>query len=113
MTERDTGATGEQYRASFGDDRERVNEWDDPRLADVPEDIRRLILQGTGAHDDPKKYASRSAALLAVCCELVRAGYDHTRIYDIITNRSWKISESVLKKGRGAYLYAWRQIDRA
>lgn len=71
-----------------------------------------LIVQG---HDPehPGKYPSRSEALFAVCCELVRGGCDDATIYSVITDPDFAISASVLDKGRGAEKYALRQIASA
>lgn len=57
--------------------------------------------------------ASRSEFLFAVCCALVKAGATDTLIRSIITDPAYKISESVLDKGRSASRYAERQISQA
>lgn len=90
---------------------ERVQDLDE--LPDtVPGTCKILIAQGTDP-DDPTKHESRSDALFAVCCMLVRAGIEDDTIYSIITDPEWAISESVLDKGSSTQRYALRQIERA
>lgn len=61
---------------------------------------------------EPGKYPSRSEAVFAVCCELVRAGIPDDVIFAAIMDPGNAISESVLEKpDRRAY--AQRQIERA
>ncbi len=89
-------------------------------LGDKVSDLCKVVIvQG----DDPDRPISsaegrfakekRSGALFFVCCELVRAGIDPKTIFAIITDPDWKISASVLDKGRNAEGYAVRQIERA
>lgn len=87
--------------------------------AGVPAVCKVIIAQGYNP-DDPKQFAKpgsneldKSRALLYVCCELVRAGCDNDTVYSIITDPEFKISESVLNKGRNVERYALRQISRA
>lgn len=61
---------------------------------------------------DPDKYPSRSEALFAVCCDLVRAGADDAVIFAVITDPNNKISESVREKPRWQ-AYAADQIRKA
>jgi hypothetical protein len=101
----------------------------DPSKLDVPDTIKRLnsvedlgdsvrdwckviIVQGSNP-DDPDRYPSRSEALFAVCCELVRAGKDTSTIYNVITDPDFLISKSVRDKGKNSKKYALRQIRRA
>jgi len=60
-----------------------------------------------------KTWPSRSEALFAVVCALVRADVSDEDIYSIITDPDHKISESVLEKGSSTERYALRQIERA
>jgi hypothetical protein len=62
---------------------------------------------------NPGRWPSRSEPLFWVCCELARQGVDDETIFSIITDREWKISDSVLERGAGAEKYALHQIDRA
>lgn len=71
-----------------------------------------LIVQGDDP-DDPQKYRSRSEALFAACCEMIRCGVSDQVIYNVITDPDFLISASVLDKGRAAQKYALRQIERA
>ena len=75
----------------------------------VPEWCKEVI--ETGVHSD-RKYPSRSEALFAVCCELVRAGCDDDTIFSVITDERFAISESV-REQRQAKNYAIRQMQRA
>lgn len=77
----------------------------------VPGATKVLIIYGTDV-DDPHKYPSRSEALFAVVCSLVKAGADDDTIAGIIMNRENKISESVLDKTRPEK-YAAKQIQSA
>lgn len=61
---------------------------------------------------DPAKYPSRSEALFAVCCDLVRAGADDPVIFAAITDPNNKIAESVREKPRWQ-AYAADQIQKA
>lgn len=90
-----------------------------PRLAsvdDLPERVplwvKVLIVQGTNP-EEPQKYKSRSEALFACVCELVRCGVDNETIYAVITDPDFAISSSVLDKGTGKQRYAERQINQA
>ncbi|MDJ0953375.1 MAG: DUF5906 domain-containing protein [Acidimicrobiia bacterium] len=78
----------------------------------VPDWCKALIVSGQDPND-PHKYPSRSEALFAVCCQLVRNGVDDKVVYSVITDPDFAISESVLEKGRTAERYALRQIEQA
>jgi hypothetical protein len=71
-----------------------------------------VIVQGTDP-DRPDRFPSRSEAIFFVCCEMVRADLDNDTIYSVITDPDFRISSSVLDKGRNAEGYAKRQIERA
>lgn len=60
---------------------------------------------------NPTKYKSRSEALFAVCCALIRAGVPEEMIFAVITGPN-EIAASVREK-RGWESYALRQIERA
>tara|TARA_R110002096_G_scaffold423452_1_gene630559 strand:- start:21689 stop:23983 length:2295 start_codon:yes stop_codon:yes gene_type:complete len=69
-----------------------------------------VVVQG----DNPEKpYESRSDALFAVCCEMVRLEFTDTQMYSVITDPDFGISASVLDKGSSIQRYAKRQIERA
>lgn len=90
---------------------ERVSDLND--LGDnVPGWLKVLIAQGKDP-DDPKKYPSRSEALFAACCGMVRAGLSDEVIFSIITDKDFGIAESVVQLGSRAESYALRQIERA
>ncbi len=94
-----------------GGDAKRLGSVED--LGDsVPDWCKALIVQGDDPND-PTKYTSRSEALFAACCELVRHGLDNETIYSVITDPDFGISGSVLDKKSGAERYAVRQIERA
>jgi hypothetical protein len=82
---------------------------------DLPETVsqrtKMLIVQGSDP-DEPTRYASRSEALFAVCCDLVRVGCDDHIIAAVILDPDYGISASVLENPR-AREYAARQIQRA
>ena len=72
-----------------------------------------LALIATG--DDPiqpGKYASRSEALMRVCCDLVRAEVPDEMILGVIMGPN-EIAASVVEKGRDVLSYAIRQVERA
>lgn len=79
---------------------------------EVGEETRALIAQGTDPNE-PAKYPSRSEALFAACCALIRSNVQDDMIFAVITNPIFQISASVLDKGNGAERYAIRQIERA
>lgn len=70
------------------------------------------IVQGHDP-DKPGKFPGRSEALFACICEMVRSGVPDEIIYSVITDPTWRISDSVLDKGRRVHDYAVRQIERA
>jgi len=78
--------------------------------------VKTVIVQGKDM-DQPLsgQDQSRSAWLLYVCGELVRAEVPDETVYSIITDPEYSISASVLDKGNGAQVhrYACRQIKRA
>jgi hypothetical protein len=78
----------------------------------IPDLCQVVIVQGFDP-DEPKRFPSRSEALLYVCCELVRREVPDEDILAVITNPNFKISESVLDKKGSAEKYAIRQIERA
>ena len=65
----------------------------------VPQRTKMLIVQGDDP-DDPTKYPSRSEALWAVVCSLVRAGCDDDTIAMVLLDPDFGISASVLDKPR-------------
>lgn len=73
--------------------------------------VKVLIVQGCHP-DEPTKYSSRSEALWAVCCALVRAGATDDMIAGVIMNRDNGIAASVLDKPR-PLKYATKQIQDA
>jgi hypothetical protein len=81
-------------------------------LKDVPDPVKILIAQGKDP-DEPNKYPSRSEAVFAVTCALVRANVPDEVIFSLLTDPQWAISESILEKVGNAESYAIRQIERA
>lgn len=83
-------------------------------LEDLPiaEWCKLVILHGKDPIDE-YKYPSRSEALFAVVCEMVRKEISDEVIYSVITDPELKISESVLEKGSSTERYALNQIERA
>lgn len=77
----------------------------------VSDKTKALIVNGNDP-DDPDKYPSRSEALFAVLCELVRAGVDDDQIAAVILDPDFGISGHVLDQPRPQQ-YAARQIQRA
>jgi hypothetical protein len=77
----------------------------------VPSGIKVLIVQGKDP-DDPTKYKSRSEALFAVVCGLIRAQVPDQLVYSVITDPNFAISESVRDKGSALDHYARRQIEK-
>lgn len=77
----------------------------------ISDSVKVLIVQGHNP-DALGQFPSRSEALWAVVCELVRANADDDTIAGIIMNRDNKISASVLDKPRPER-YAAKQIQDA
>lgn len=77
----------------------------------VSDHVKFLIIHGKNI-EEGKQYTSRSEALFAVVCALVKAGASDDIIAGIIMNRENKISESVLDKPRPER-YAAKQIQSA
>lgn len=87
-----------------------INELDD---YSVPDRIKVAIVQGKD-HDHPKEGDnSRSAWVLDVTCQLIRNKVPLEKIFSILTDPNYRISESILEKGSSAARYAARQIERA
>lgn len=80
--------------------------------ANVPDRLKVYLVNGCNP-DEPNHFPSRSEMLYWVVLELVRLGVVPEMIYAVLTDPKWKVSESVLEKGRGADKYARRQIDNA
>lgn len=78
----------------------------------VSNSVKVYIVQGCNP-DEPDHFPSRSEMLFWVTCELVRAGVDNDTIFSVLTDKDFRISDSVLEKGSGAERYALRQIERA
>lgn len=79
--------------------------------ADVHVRVKALIVQGDDP-EDPTRYPSRSEALFAVVCALVRAGVEDDVVASIILDPDFGISASVRDKPRPEQ-YAAAQIDKA
>jgi len=89
-----------------------------PRLKDLdelPEAVnqrtRMLIVQGDDP-DDPTRYSSRSEAMWAVLCELIRAGCEDDIIAAVLLDPDFGISDHPLRQKRSVE-YVARQIERA
>ena len=79
------------------------------KFEDFSEGLRQLIHSGT--RPDGTSYPTRSEALYAACCGMVREGADDKSILAIITDPAHAISASVVEKKDRRY--ARRQITRA
>lgn len=90
---------------------ERLETVDDLDKWEVPDWLKVLIVQGTNP-DEPLKYPSRSEALFACACELVRRGVPDEVIFSVLTDESFGIAASVVEHKRPEK-YALRQIERA
>lgn len=77
----------------------------------VPGWLKVLIVQGNDP-DNPTKYPSRSEALFAAACGLVRQGVPDEVIFSVLTDESFGIAESVVEH-KNPEKYARRQIDKA
>lgn len=84
-------------------------------LDDLPRGVsdktKQLIVQGDDP-DDPTKYPSRSEALFAVLCDMVRADCSDDQIAAVILDPDYGIAAHVLEQPRPQQ-YAARQIQRA
>ncbi len=94
---------------------ERLATIDELAQYGVAERDQALCVQGNlRATEGPKDGDdSRSAWLMDACCNLHRANVPDEKIYSIITDPDFRISESVLDKGTMMEKYAKRQIARA
>lgn len=79
-------------------------------LSPLPPWARSLIKAGVC---EGRSYASRSEAVLAISCEMVRCKFDDGQIAAILLDPDNAISAHVLEKGRSAGSYALRQAARA
>lgn len=78
----------------------------------VPDNVKAAIREGKDP-EDPSKHPSRSEWLFWVCCELVRSEVDDDTIFSLITDKRYRISDSVYDYGGRAQRYAARQVRRA
>ncbi|MES2145347.1 MAG: primase-helicase family protein [Pseudomonadota bacterium] len=101
-------AGGRVSRAALASDLPKV---DDLSALHISDRWQAIIVQGTDI-EEPGKYASRSEALWAVLCHLVRAGVPDTQIAAVILDPDYKISGHVLDQPNPRR-YAVRQIERA
>lgn len=95
-----------QGTVDFFSDVDKLNEWK------VPLHTKIVIVQGMDP-DEPNRWESRSEPLWYVTCELTRCGVPDATILSVLENPDFKISESVIEKGRGARKYALKQINDA
>ncbi|AQZ95764.1 hypothetical protein BVH74_13840 [Halopseudomonas phragmitis] len=105
------GARGAALAAVSLDEVERLESVDALDKWNVPDWLKVLIVQGNDP-DNPTKYPSRSEALFACTCELVRQGVPDEVIFSVLTDESFGIAESVVEHKRPEK-YALRQIERA
>ena len=101
-------AGGRVSRAALASDLPKVDDLNDLHISDK---WQAVIVQGTDP-EEPGKYGSRSEALWAVLCHLVRAGCPDTQIAAVILDPDYKISGHVLDQPNPKR-YAVRQIERA
>ncbi len=87
-------------------DIDKLDEWK------VPLHTKIVIVQGLDP-DDPHRWESRSEPLFYVTNEMTRCGVPDAVMLSVLENPAFKISESVLEKGRGARKYALKQINCA
>ncbi|RPJ39973.1 MAG: hypothetical protein EHM35_00885, partial [Planctomycetaceae bacterium] len=85
---------------------------DDVSTLPLPSWLKVLIVQGNDP-DNPGRWPSRSEALFAAVCGMVRGGLTDETIYSIITDPGFGIASSVLDKGNSTQRYALHQISRA
>lgn len=90
---------------------QRLDSVDDLDKWGVPDWLKVLIVQGKDP-DEPHKYASRSEALFAASCWLVRQSVPDEVIHSVLTDESFGIAESVVEQ-KSPDKYAQRQIDKA
>lgn len=89
---------------------ERGPNREDARPSALPEWALSLIQKG---HADGYDYPSRSEAVFAVACEMVRQGFSESQIADVLLDANNAISAHVREKGSGAQAYASRQAQNA
>lgn len=89
------------------EDIDELNEWD------IPDRVKVIAVQGRDPDNPKEKDDSRSAWLFDFICQLARRNVPDDVIYSLVTDKNYKISESVLELRGGAEKYALRQIERA
>ena len=90
----------------FFNDVDELDKWK------VPQHTKIVIVQGMDP-DEPNRWESRSEPLWYVTCSLTRSGVPDEVILSVLENPDFKISESVIEKGRGARKYALKQVNDA
>jgi Mesyanzhinovviridae DNA primase len=93
----------------------RVQDLDAELPSTVPPVVKRVIACGRDEmNTEPHRAGwSRSEWQWWATCEMARQRVKPEVIFSILTDPDWKISETILDKGRSADRYAQRQIDRA
>jgi len=86
---------------------------DDVNDLDLRDRTKIIIVQGRLPDERKEDDDSRSAWLFDALCGMARAGFTDDKMYSIITDPEFGISESVIDKGANAHKYATRQIARA
>jgi hypothetical protein len=89
-----------------------IDAWD-PRLKDIPDYVREIIVQGkTEDDDDPKRRAwSRSEWQWHASCEMVRHGVDSETHFVVLMDPDLGLWPTI--QSHGGERYARRQIERA
>lgn len=91
----------------------RLESVDDLDQWAVPDRVKVVIVQGHDPDNPKADDNSRSAWVFDVTCQLVRARVPDDVIFSVLTDESFRISDSVLECGSNAERYALRQIQRA
>lgn len=90
----------------------RIDQLNDLDKWGVPDRVKVIIADGRGGEPKPGD-DSRSAWLYDVVCNMVRRGVPDDIVLGVITDPDWRISKSVLDKGRQSHEYALRNIAKA
>jgi hypothetical protein len=106
-----SAGAGGSIKANVSGNVKRITDVNADLPAAVPDWAKVAIIHGEDP-DNPGRWKSRSEALFAVTCALVRAGCDDDTIYAVITDPDFKISQSILKR-TDKVRYALRQIEQA
>lgn len=90
----------------------KITDFEKEVMAVYKVDVRlfEIAMEGKTTEENPKHDGSRSAWVFDFCCNMARAKVPDEIIYSILTDPAYKISESVIEKGRAGKVDAMQSV---